>query len=379
MSNIPESSVTFEDQLHDFSWSLYGAIDKTGNTCVSPYSIATVLLFLMLGTRGQSKYQISSAVLKDNQLPDDENFQKFKELNAMMLTGNNGGVELNIATKVFISNRFTLHDDVKAKAKKFFKSDIGHKNFSKSKIAAKFMNTWITKNTNHKIKNLISESWLNSMTVMVLVNAVYFKGEWETKFDPSKTKKQLFFVDKIKVTQVNMMHIKLRVLYTTDNDYSAIALPYRGNKFEMVFILPKTIDGLNALEANISSELLQHINSRFKMSTVQISIPKFVIESELDLMKVLPKLGITDIFNEAKSDFSHLIKEHTGNIYVSKAVHKVIVEVNEEGTEASAATVIVVLLRGGQRTLSFTADHPFLFYIRNKESGTILFLGRYCS
>jgi serpin B len=333
----------------------------------------------MLGTRGQSKYQISSAVLKDNQLPDDENFQKFKELNAMMLTGNNGGVELNIATKVFISNRFTLHDDVKAKAKKFFKSDIGHKNFSKSKIAAKFMNTWITKNTNHKIKNLISESWLNSMTVMVLVNAVYFKGEWETKFDPSKTKKQLFFVDKIKVTQVNMMHIKLRVLYTTDNDYSAIALPYRGNKFEMVFILPKTIDGLNALEANISSELLQHINSRFKMSTVQISIPKFVIESELDLKKVLPKLGITDIFNEAKSDFSHLIKEHTGKIYVSKAVHKVIVDVNEEGTEASAATVIVVLLRGGQRTLSFTADHPFLFYIRNKESGTILFLGRYCS
>jgi serpin B len=186
-------------------------------------------------------------------------------------------------------------------------------------------------------------------------------------------------VDKIKVTQVNMMHIKLRVLYTTDNDYSAIALPYRGNKFEMVFILPKTIDGLNALEANISSELLQHINSRFKMSTVQISIPKFVIESELDLKKVLPKLGITDIFNEAKSDFSHLIKEHTGKIYVSKAVHKVIVEVNEEGTEASAATVIVVLLRGGPRTLSFTADHPFLFYIRNKESGTILFLGRYCS
>jgi serpin B len=79
-------------------------------------------------------------------------------------------------------------------------------------MAAKFMNTWIAKNTNHKIKNLISESWLNSMTVMVLVNAVYFKGEWETKFDPSKTKKQLFFVDKIKVTQVNMMHIKLPVL-----------------------------------------------------------------------------------------------------------------------------------------------------------------------
>lgn len=179
MSNILEPNVTFEEHLADFTWSLYGVIDKTGNTCVSPYSIATVLLFLMLGTRGQSKYQISSAVLKNNQLPDDENFQKFKELNAMMLTGNNGGVELNIATKVFISDRFTLQDDVKAKAKKFFKSDIGHKDFSKSKMAAKFMNTWIAKNTNHKIKNLILEKWLNSFTVMVLVNAVYFKGEWE--------------------------------------------------------------------------------------------------------------------------------------------------------------------------------------------------------
>lgn len=379
MSNILEPNVTFEEHLADFTWSLYGVIDKTGNTCVSPYSIATVLLFLMLGTRGQSKYQISSAVLKNNQLPDDENFQKFKELNAMMLTGNNGGVELNIATKVFISDRFTLQDDVKAKAKKFFKSDIGHKDFSKSKMAAKFMNTWIAKNTNHKIKNLILEKWLNSFTVMVLVNAVYFKGEWEAKFDPSKTKKQLFFVDKNKVTQVNMMHIKRPVLYTTDKDYSAIALPYKGKKFEMVFILPKKIDGLNALEEEISSEFLQHINSSFIMSTVQVSIPKFVIESELDLKKVLPKLGITDIFNEAKSDFSHLIKERTGNIFVSKAVHKVIVEVNEEGTEAVASTVVVLLMRSGQRTRSFTADHPFLFYIRNKESGTILFLGRYHS
>lgn len=200
-----------------------------------------------------------------------------------------------------------------------------------------------------------------------------------TKFDPSKTKKQLFFVDKNKVTQVNMMHIKRPVLYTTDKDYSAIALPYKGKKFEMVFILPKKIDGLNALEEEISSEFLQHINSSFIMSTVQISIPKFVIESELDLKKVLPKLGITDIFNEAKSDFSHLIKERTGNIFVSKAVHKVIVEVNEEGTEAVASTVVVLLMRSGQRTRSFTADHPFLFYIRNKESGTILFLGRYHS
>lgn len=379
MSNIPESSVTFEDHLVDFTWSLYGAIDKTGNTCVSPYSIATVLLFLMLGTRGQSKYQISSAVLKDNQLPDGENFQKFKELNTRMLSDINGGVELNIATKMFISDRFTLQDDVKTRAKKFFKSDIGHKDFSKAKMAAKFMNTWIAKNTNHKIKNLISEKWLNSLTVMVLVNAVYFKGEWETKFDPSKTKKQHFFGDKNKVTQVNMMHIKLPVLYTTDKDYSAIALPYKGKKFEMVFILPKKIDGLNALEEKSSSELLQHINSRFIMSAVQISIPKFVIESELDLIKVLPKLGITDIFNDAKSDFSHLIREHTDNMYVSKAVHKVIVELSEEGTEAAAATTVVVQFRSAKPTMSFTADHPFLFYIRNKESGTILFLGRYRS
>lgn len=377
MSSITHTDIKFEDHFLEFTSSFYGEIEKINNTCVSPYSVATALLLLMLGTRGQSRSQISTAVLNNTTLSDIENMEKFKQLNAIILTSNTKGLELKVANKLFVSNRFTLKPEVTRNAKKIFNSEIGYKDFSKSETSATFMNQWVAKITNNRIKKLILASWLNSMTVMVLVNVVYFKGEWKTKFDPSNTKPQDFYINKSTTIKVDMMHVKQSVMFFSDVDYSAIAIPYKGDTMDMVFMLPRQLHGLEALEKRLSPKLLNDLASGFKPHTVQISIPKFVMETEVNLKTILPKLGVIDIFDINVSNFSELVEEASRQIYVSQAIHKVYVEVNEEGTEAAAATAGVVLFRAVVHEITFIANHPFLFYIRHKQTGIILFIGRY--
>lgn len=375
MSN--STGIPFENIFLHFSSSVYDVIDKTESTCVSPYSLISALLLLMVGANGKTKSQISTAIFNDSNLPDNNKFEKYRELNDQILSNRGDKLEFKVANKMFVNKQFTLRKNVQRQAKEFFRSDIGYKDFTKSKQAATFMNSYIAKHTNNKIQDLISWKWINSMTAMVLVNAVYFKGEWKTKFDQSNTKKDDFFVSKQKTVKVNMMNVKQSVLFVSEDDFSAIALPYKGDKFDMVFILPKENDGLLQLEEKLSSDFIKNVNSNLKTAMVQISIPKFTFESEFDLKLVLPILGIEDIFNPAKADFSTLIQDQTDKIYVSRAVHKVFIEVNEEGTEATAATAIVAQTRSAHKQLSFIADHPFLFYIRNIKTGVILFIGRY--
>ncbi|XP_052061569.1 serine protease inhibitor 2.1-like [Mytilus californianus] len=371
------NSIPFEKEFLHFSSSVYDVIEKTESTCVSPYSLISALLLLMVGANGRTKTQISSAIFNDSKLPDNKKFEKYRELSDQLIHNKGDELEFKVANKMFVNKKFTLRKKVQRQAKEFFLSDIGYKDFTKPKQAASFMNSYTAKHTNNKIKDLISWKWINSMTAMVLVNAVYFKGEWKTKFDPSNTKKEDFFVSKQKTVKVNMMNVKQSVLYVSQDDFSAISLPYKGDNFDMVFILPKENDGLHQIEEKLSSDLIKSVNSNLKTAMIQISVPKFAFESEFDLKLVLPQLGIEDIFNQANADFSTLLQEQTDKVYVSRAIHKVFIEVNEKGTEAAAATAIVAQVRSANMQLNFVANHPFLFYIRNLNTGMILFIGRY--
>ncbi|CAC5373653.1 unnamed protein product [Mytilus coruscus] len=371
------NGIPFEKEFLHFSSSVYDVIEKTESTCVSPYSLISALLLLMVGANGRTKTQISTAIFNDSKLPDNKKFEKYRELSDQLMHNKGDELEFKVANKMFVNKKFTLRKKVQRQAREFFLSDIGYKDFTKPKQAASFMNSYIAKQTNNKIKDLISWKWLNSITAMVLVNSVYFKGEWKTKFDPSNTKKEYFFVSKQKTVKVDMMNVKQSVLYVSKDDFSAVSLPYKGDNFDMVFILPKENDGLRRLEEKLSSDLIKSVNSNLKTAMIQISIPKFTFESEFDLKLVLPQLGIEDIFNQANADFSTLLQEQTDKVYVSRAIHKVFIEVNEEGTEAAAATAIVAQVRSANMQLNFVANHPFLFYIRNIKTGMILFIGRY--
>ncbi|VDI25749.1 serpin B [Mytilus galloprovincialis] len=159
------------------------------------------------------------------------------------------------------------------------------------------MNRWVSKQTNGKIQDLINELWLKPDMVMFIINAIYFKATWQKQFPISSTRKQTFSLPNNKTTTVEMMNTKLIVSCYRGSDFSAIALPFKGENFDIVFVLPHKIEGLAKIEATLSPEFFRDIFAGFNLRQVNASIPKFKLESEFDLKQELPKLGVKDIFN----------------------------------------------------------------------------------
>lgn len=363
--------MSFADSLVSFSHDIYQDIDATESACVSPFSIISAFFMLMAGTSGRSKTQIKSTILS-KPLNDALINQQYKALSGQVFNATNN--ELYIASKLYVKEGLSVTNKVRNIAKTYFNSDIGHKDFTTVQQSAIEINNYVASKTSNKITNLVSSNWLSSATVMVLVNALYYKGTWETQFDPTNTTKQDFYVTQSKKVKVDMMAMQHYVLYYNGKDYSAIRLPYKGGMYDMVVVLPKQIDGFNKLKTSFSPATVKIIESNMVNTSVIINLPKFTFESETDLKILLPKIGITDIFTPALADFSALIQGvSNSNMYVSEARHKVVIEVNEKGTQAAAGTTIVITWS----TISFIADHPFLFYIKHRLTGTILFIGHY--
>ncbi|CAG2252602.1 unnamed protein product [Mytilus edulis] len=225
------------------------------------------------------------------------------------------------------------------------------------------MNSWVSEQTDGKIKDLIKEDWLDQSTVMFIINAIYFKATWEKQFSSRNTRKETFYLPNNKKIEVEMMTNRIDVHHFRGVDYSAIALPFKGGNIDMVFILPNEIHGLPNLEAKITPKLLSDISAGFTRrhdrTDVQVSITKFKLQTELYLTHKLPKLGVKDIFDQTQANFSNLINEKSGGLYVNVAVHKAVFNVDEAGVEGAAATAISVSVRISP--MVFRANRPFCF------------------
>ncbi|XP_063442632.1 leukocyte elastase inhibitor-like [Mytilus trossulus] len=372
MAGIPAN---YGHSLIEFSTSLYGELDKKESLCISPYSITAAVLLLMVGARGRSQQQISSALFKNNIFSEEEKLKYYKSLNSYIIQQAGVNVSLASANRLFVDNRFTVLQNVRQKAKQYFGADISMKDFTTPKASAFVMNRWVSKQTNGKIKNLIKEDMIDDDTVLFIINAVYFKATWERQFSPKLTSKQNFLLPNNKTIEVEMMSIRSDVPYYKGVDFTAIALPFKGGNFDMVFILPDKEVELKYIESRISLEFLSDISTGFTRKRMDIFIPKFKLESDFDLTKELPKLAVTDIFNSGKANFSNLIVEKTPNLYVKIAVHKVVFNMNEAGVEGAAGTAFGITLRSSFPL--FLANRPFLFYVRDIKSGLILFNGRF--
>ncbi|XP_063442633.1 antithrombin-III-like [Mytilus trossulus] len=372
MAGIPNN---YGHSLIEFSTSLYRELDKTESLCISPYSITAAFLLLMVGARGRSQQQISSALFKNSIFSEEEKLKYYKSLNSYITQQAGVNVSLASANRLFVNNRFTVLQNVRKKAKRYFEADISLKDFKRPKAAVFVMNRWVSKQTNGKIKNLIKDDWINDATVMFIINAIYFKATWEKQFSPKKTSKRDFLLPNNKKIQVDMMSISLHVPYYKGVDFTAIALPFKGGNFDMVFILPDTKVELKHIESKISLEFLSNISAGFNTKYLDIFIPKFKLQSDFDLTKELPKLAVTDIFQPSKANFSNLIVEKTPNLYVKVAVHKVVFNVNEAGVEGAAGTAFGISFRSSAPR--FLANRPFLFYVRDIKSGLLLFIGRF--
>jgi serpin B len=230
--------------------------------------------------------------------------------------------------------------------------------------------------TQQKIKELIPQGVLTVLTRLVLANAIYFKGDWAVQFDGKATAKAPFHVAPGETVEAPLMSQKNQFGYAELGELQVLALNYKGKALSMVVLLPKKPDGLAALETSLTPANLEKWTRNLPAREVQVFLPKFKMTSQFRLNEKLRALGMTDAFDESKADFSGL-DGRKQYLFITAVLHKAFVEVNEEGTEAAAATAVVIGLRSAPaRPLVFRADHPFLFLIRDNRTGSILFLGR---
>jgi serpin B len=237
------------------------------------------------------------------------------------------------------------------------------------------INQWVEEKTERRIQDLLQPGMLADPTFLVLVNAIYFKGAWENEFDPNHTRDEAFHASPQRSVQTPFMRQCVRFGYAKLDSLQIVELPYRGGEFSMLVLLPDRIDGLASLEQSLSVNVLATWRSRLKEVEVELVLPKFRITYTAQLRQFLQALGMRDAFVASKADFAG-IDGRTDRLFLGGVIHKAFVDVNEEGTEAAAATATVMMGGMPPKPPEFRADHPFLFLIQDNRTGSILFLGR---
>jgi serpin B len=240
-----------------------------------------------------------------------------------------------------------------------------------TEAARQTINNWVETKTNHKIIELIKPNILTGLTCLVITNAIYFKGNWERQFDLGQTKEAPFQVTTKVKPNVPMMDQEGRFRYAETDRWQILELPYRGDGLAMDILLP--VSDLGKLESGLQLPQFQSLLDRLAMREVQVVLPRFKIDKAIRLNSHLQSLGMKDAFDDAKADFSGMAKLF---LYISHVLHQAFVEVNETGTEAAAATAVVVDRKSEPERVVFRADRPFLFLIRDVRTGSILFMGR---
>jgi serpin B len=359
-----------------FAFDLYAQLvadekQKGKNVFFSPYSVHTALAMTATGAKGATRDQMVQAL----HLP---------AAGATVLSAGDIGryynhprqnFELSVANALWGRKGFPWRAEWISAQNERFGAGFQEADFRNNPDAERErINKWVEEQTRNRIKELLLRDQITRDTTMVLTNAIYFKGKWVTQFDPAKTAPTTFHCADDSRVQVPMMHTSAKCGYAHVDDLSLVELPYQGGELSMVAVLPRLPDGLPAVEKKLSPEVLAKWLTELRdRSEINVSLPKFTIETRYELPPHLEALGMTDAFDRRKADFTGMSSVPPG--YITDVAHKAFVEVNEEGTTAAAATAVVSGLAFVSLP-SFYANHPFLFLIRDTKHGTILFLGR---
>lgn len=334
------------------------------------------------GARNETAKQLKDLLHVSN-LSDEQ----IMELNHKYLSNINqnlgSDVIINTANKIYPNVGFEIKKDFLDLIAKHFHSDVQQVNYSKPAESANTINQWVAEKTKDKIKNLISPDALNDLTRMVLVNAIYFKGNWLNKFNSNHTEKKDFHAIDGKTAPVDMMHMSgkkyLFIWHPGGLAADSCTFPYVGEKIAMTVILPEEGKSLDEIEAGLTPEVLNTIYTcDFPHEKVNVQLPKFKLEHKTELSGTFKEMGVNLPFDQARADFTGINSDPTG-LYISKVVHQAVVEVNEEGTEAAAATGVIMMTRMAilDQPRDFICNRPFIFVIHERTHNTTLFMGKY--
>ncbi|MBN3313106.1 ILEU inhibitor, partial [Atractosteus spatula] len=412
-----------------FSLDLFkrlSADNRTGNVFFSPLSISSALAMVYLGAQGNTATemaQVSSDTVRLSShcvsiLLNEKKTQcrklKSSHITLQLTTGNplklsscetveddlhvgfskliselnkaGAPYKLSMANRLYGEKSFNFVEQYIAETRKHYQAELEPVDFiTGAEAARQNINAWVEKQTQEKIKDLLAKGTIDSMTRLVLVNAIYFKGNWEKKFNMAATREAPFHLNKNETKPVQMMYQKgkFALKFIPEVSCQILELPYLGKELSMLIMLPSAIvddsTGLEKLERELTYGKLMEWTKPDMMDIkeVEVLLPKLKFQEAYDLKEVLKSMGMVDAFDSTRSDFSGM--SSSSQLFLSKVVHKSFVELNEEGTEAAAATAVVMVVDCAMIIPHFTANHPFLFFIRHNKSQHILFYGRFCS
>ncbi|EGW15136.1 serpin B6 isoform X2 [Cricetulus griseus] len=356
--------------------------DSSKNVFFSPMSISSALAMVFMGAKGNTASQMIQALSLDK-CSGNGGGDVHLGFQSLLCEVNKTGTQylLRTANKLFGEKSCDLLASFKDSCRKFYEAELEQLDFQgDTEQSRQHINTWVAKKTEDKIKELLSQGSVNSDTLLVLVNAIYFKGNWKEQFNKEDTREMYFKVNKDEEKPVQMMFKKstFKMTYIGEIFTKILLLPYVGNELNMIIMLPDEHIDLRTVEKEITYEKFMEWTRLDKMDEekVEVFLPRFKLEENYDMKDVLCKLGMTDAF-EDRADFSGMSSKK--GLFLSKVVHKSFVEVNEEGTEAAAATAAIIMMRCAMSVPRFCADHPFLFFIQHVKTNGILFCGRFSS
>ena len=371
-----------------FAFELYSELNKgqTGNIFYSPYSISAALAMTYEGAKGQTADEMKSVFHFPANSILRPNF-------AAIYNGINKGnkeYELRTGNALWVQQDYPFLKDYTGRVEKYYGGKAANVDFVKeTEKSRQTINSFIEEQTNDKIKELIPPGILDPYTRLVLTNAIYFKGTWEWEFDKGDTREQDFKITPSNVVKTPTMYMKperARFNYADLGNLQILELPYKGNEVSMLVLLPKqgeeydfeTRKPINSdytlKDIELSSEKLSEYKSKMKETKMDsISIPKFEFDTKYSMGGTLSALGMPTAFSY-NADFSGMTAEE--KLLISAVIHQAYVKVDEKGTEAAAATAVVMKVTAAMPRNVFRADHPFIFIIQEKSTGNILFIGR---
>jgi serpin B len=379
-----------------FAFDLYDVLRQkkdSENMLVSPYSLRTVVAMLQAGAEGSTANEIQLGM----RFPENKS-ELFTSYTAMRNIGNyikrkdekasessTFPITVEEANRIYIRTGYPIKTSFQAILKHHFQAPLAQIDFGNSKKAAEEINNWVSDHTHQKITKVVETDALTSETRLVLVNTLYFKGPWETRFHGRSTQPAEFHMKEGNKVMVDMMNIEAHfpVVDIEALNAKVIALPYEGKRFQFLIVLPNTRFGLKEMESKLKSDSFPQIFEKLRKSQprfVDLSMPKFTIESTFDLIETMKKLKMEELFSDQMADFRGIVEpEANETLYVNKLVQKTFLKVEEQGSEAGAATFAAVftpLSIGPTLEENIVVDHPFMGFIYDNKMDLILFAFR---
>lgn len=387
VSNLPRESINLPaEQLApltqgeaSFSFDLYRALPSKENLIFSPYSIYLAFGMVYAGAREQTAQEIASTLhYPENVHPALNALSSDLERRAQATSEQEkDAFQLNIANALWGQKGYAFRAEYLDLLAQHYGTGMYLVDFQGAPDASRReINRWVAQQTRNRIREIVPPGAINSLTRLVLVNTIYFKAAWEHAFNEKETSDAPFFLLDGTEISVPMMHVEAPFRYAAGQGWQAVALPYKGGQAEMVIIVPEK-GQFQQVRDSLNAARYQEILNAMGGKSVVLTLPKFTFESDMRLREKLAALGMKSAFDPEQADFSGI--DGKRDLFISEALHKAFIAVNEQGTEAAASTAVIFMITGmpvPENQIVLTIDRPFLYIIRDIPSGTILFMGQ---